>query len=52
MKQEKLSLRYSLELSLSDHESILDENKIKIIEHNIIVDAELLEIRNKFISDN
>ena len=45
MKQEELSLQDPFEFSLSDHESILDENKKReYIEHKIILYEEILEI--------
>ena len=44
-KQEELSSQDPFELSLSDHESILDERKRRNdIEHQIILDKGLLEI--------
>ena len=42
MKKEELSLYEPFGLSLSDNESVLDENKRRSdIEHKIIVDEEL-----------
>ena len=44
MKQEELSLQDPFELSLSDHEQLLDENKRREdIEHMIIFYGGLLE---------